>query len=42
MITPHMGYVTLETYKVFFSDAVEDIQGFLSGEPVRVINSSNT
>ena len=42
VITPHMGYVTLETYKVFFSDAVEDIQGFLSGEPVRVINSSNT
>ena len=42
VITPHMGYVTLETYKVFFSDAVEDIQGFLSGEPVRVINSPNT
>ena len=41
VLTPHMGYVTLETYQLFFGDAVENIQGFLRGEPVRVLNSPN-
>ena len=40
VITPHMGYVTVETYRVFFGDAVEDIQAFLKGEPVRVLGPS--
>lgn len=39
VITPHIGYVTTETYKVFFDHAVEDIQAFLNGKPVRVIKS---
>lgn len=39
VLSPHMGYVTLETYRVFFGDAVENIRAFLGGEPVRVINS---
>lgn len=39
VLTPHMGYVTAEGYKVFYSDAVEDVSAFLSGEPVRVIES---
>ena len=39
VITPHMGYVTAETYAVFYGDAVEDIRAFLSGEPTRVIGS---
>jgi phosphoglycerate dehydrogenase-like enzyme len=39
VITPHLGYVTLETYRVFFGDAVEDIRAFLSGTPTRVINA---
>jgi phosphoglycerate dehydrogenase-like enzyme len=38
VITPHLGYVTLETYRIFFGDAVEDIRAFLSGTPTRVIN----
>jgi phosphoglycerate dehydrogenase-like enzyme len=38
VLTPHIGYVTHETYRRFYSDAVEDIAGFLRGEPVRVIN----
>jgi phosphoglycerate dehydrogenase-like enzyme len=40
VITPHLGYVTLETYRIFFGDAVEDIRAFLSGTPTRVINAS--
>lgn len=38
VISPHMGYVTSETYRVFFADAVEDIRAFLDGRPTRVLN----
>lgn len=37
VLTPHLGYVTKETYEVFYGDAVEDITAFLDGSPVRVI-----
>ncbi len=36
--TPHLGYVTEETYRIYFRDAVEDIAGWLEGSPLRVIN----
>jgi phosphoglycerate dehydrogenase-like enzyme len=42
VITPHLGYVTVEGYKVFYGHVVEDIQAFLQGKPVRVINASRT
>lgn len=35
--TPHLGYVTADNYRRYFSDAVEDIAAWLSGEPVRVL-----
>lgn len=35
--TPHIGYVTRETYRVFYGDALEDIEAWLSGTPVRLI-----
>jgi phosphoglycerate dehydrogenase-like enzyme len=38
VITPHVGYVTVETYKIFFEQTVENIKAFLDGTPVRVIN----
>jgi phosphoglycerate dehydrogenase-like enzyme len=37
VITPHLGYVTRETYRVFYGQAVENIQAFVRGEPRRVI-----
>ncbi len=37
VITPHLGYVTEETYRIFYGQAVEDIQAFLRGEPARVL-----
>ncbi len=37
VITPHLGYVTAETYRVFFGDAIEDIRAFLQGAPTRVL-----
>ncbi|ETX00040.1 MAG: 2-hydroxyacid dehydrogenase [Candidatus Entotheonella factor] len=41
VITPHIGYVTDETYRVFYGDALEDIQAFLKGEPIRVLNPAS-
>jgi phosphoglycerate dehydrogenase-like enzyme len=42
VITPHLGYVTLETYRVFYSHAVEDIQAFLRGSPLRVVHADES
>ena len=38
LITPHLGYVTEESYRAFYPGVVEDIRAFAAGEPVRVIN----
>jgi phosphoglycerate dehydrogenase-like enzyme len=37
IITPHLGYVTEDTYMVFFDDAVEDVLAYLAGDPIRVL-----
>jgi phosphoglycerate dehydrogenase-like enzyme len=37
VLTPHLGYVTEGTYARFFADAVEDIDAFLRGAPVRTL-----
>jgi phosphoglycerate dehydrogenase-like enzyme len=37
VITPHLGYVTEETYRIFYGQALEDVQAFLRGAPVRVL-----
>ena len=39
VLTPHMGYVTEQTYRVFYGDAVENIKSYLNGNPVRVISA---
>jgi phosphoglycerate dehydrogenase-like enzyme len=38
VLTGHTGYVMLENYALSYSQAVEDIQAWLAGEPVRVLN----
>ncbi len=38
VITPHIGYVTTETYAIFYGHALENIQAFLAGGPIRTIN----
>ena len=38
LITPHLGYVTGESYRAFYTGVVEDIRAFAAGEPIRVIN----
>ncbi len=37
MLTPHLGYVSEENYRVYFNAAVENIQAFQAGTPVRVL-----
>ena len=38
VLTPHLGYVTVETYRIFYRDAVENVAAYLSGNPARVIS----
>jgi D-3-phosphoglycerate dehydrogenase len=37
VITPHIGYVTEQNYRAYFTGVIEDIRGFLDGKPVRVV-----
>jgi phosphoglycerate dehydrogenase-like enzyme len=37
LLTPHLGYVTEDVYRTFFTGVVEDIAAFLRGAPVRVL-----
>lgn len=40
VITPHLGYVSRRCYQVFYKEIVEDIAGYLRGEPIRVANAA--
>jgi phosphoglycerate dehydrogenase-like enzyme len=37
VLTPHLGYVTEDTYDTFFTHAVEDVLAYLDGAPVRIV-----
>ena len=37
VLTPHLGYVTAQSYRAFFDGMVDDIRAFLDGKPVRVL-----
>jgi phosphoglycerate dehydrogenase-like enzyme len=37
LATPHIGYVTAETYQLFYREIVEDIVAFLRGAPIREV-----
>jgi phosphoglycerate dehydrogenase-like enzyme len=37
VVTPHIGYVSTEAYRMMFGDALEDVRAFLAGSPVRVL-----
>ena len=39
VLTPHLGYVSEENYRVYFRDAVANIQGYLEGKPVRELKA---
>jgi phosphoglycerate dehydrogenase-like enzyme len=37
VLTPHLGYVSLQQYQMFYPQMAEDIAAFLRGSPIRVI-----
>ena len=39
VMTPHLGYVTVENYRQAYGQAVEDIRAFLAGKPIRVLGA---
>jgi phosphoglycerate dehydrogenase-like enzyme len=40
LATPHLGYVTRANYETFFREAVQDIEAFLAGAPIRELRPS--
>ena len=38
LLTPHLGYVTMEGLEAFYSGTVEDIASYLRGAPLRMLN----
>jgi len=38
LATPHVGYVSRQNYEQFFSQMIEDVQGWAAGDPVRLLN----
>lgn len=39
VLTPHIGFVTAEEYRLFYGDVVEDIAAWMAGSPVRPLNN---
>jgi phosphoglycerate dehydrogenase-like enzyme len=37
VLTPHLGYVTEEAWRLVYGQAVENIRAWLSGKPIRVL-----
>jgi D-3-phosphoglycerate dehydrogenase len=37
VITPHLGYVSVENYRAYFPGMADDIRAWLDGKPVRVL-----
>lgn len=37
VLTPHIGYVTTETYRVFYEQSADAVRAFLAGAPIRIM-----
>ncbi|EXF93188.1 2-hydroxyacid dehydrogenase [Pseudomonas fluorescens HK44] len=38
LATPHVGYVSEQNYRLFFSQMIEDIQAWTTGHSIRMLN----
>ena len=38
VLTPHIGYVTEDSYRMFFGGIVENIEAWLAGQPIRILS----
>ena len=39
LLTPHIGYVTEDTYRVFYGGTVAAIRAWLDGKPIHVLTA---
>ena len=39
VLTPHLGYVVEEGYRMFYGETLEDIEAWRAGTPIRVVNA---
>jgi phosphoglycerate dehydrogenase-like enzyme len=39
VLTPHLGYVSVQNYRAYFAGVVEDIRAWMDGKPVRVMTT---
>ena len=37
LLSPHIGYVTLDNYTKWYNQMAENLQAFLDGQPIRVL-----
>ena len=37
-LSPHLGYVSEDVYRTFWGDCVENVEAWLDGKPVRILN----
>ncbi len=40
ILTPHLGYVTEQSYREFYGGAFEDVQAWLRGAPIRLLTAA--
>ena len=38
LLLPHLGYVTVENYALFYNQMVENLESCISGKPLRLVS----
>ena len=38
VLTPHQGYATVEIYRQFYEESIENVLAYLDGKPMRMLN----
>jgi phosphoglycerate dehydrogenase-like enzyme len=39
LLTPHIGYVSADSYRIFYEGTLDAVEAFLKGKPIRVLTS---
>jgi phosphoglycerate dehydrogenase-like enzyme len=38
ILTPHLGYSTAAVFQQFYGESLENVEAFLAGQPIRMVN----
>jgi phosphoglycerate dehydrogenase-like enzyme len=38
-LSPHLGYVTQESFRMYYEDTIENVEAWLDGKPLRLLNT---